>query len=177
MNALPINTSRFNFTLRESLLAMVAIGALLALAVKSYEKAQPFVPTGLFESLDAAKVKTIVAAIGRQLEVEMDQTGAGEGESSGGNSASREIRLNVRVPSETFAEIVVGLQAEIKKMLSEDGCRIVSSGGASAGGKTNLTQFSFDYEKENTRGHVFAHRVPTSSGTLNLYILIHEFRQ
>ena len=33
--------SRFNFTLRELLLAMVAVGALLALAVKSYERAQP----------------------------------------------------------------------------------------------------------------------------------------
>ena len=177
MNAAPASTSPFKFTLRELLLAMVAIGALLALAVKSYEKAQPFVPTGLFESLDTSKAKTIVAAIGRQLEVEMDQIGAGEGESSGGNSASREIRLNIRMPSETFAEIVGGLQAEIEKMLVEDGCAIVSSGGASEGGKTNLTQFSFDYEKENTRGHVFVHRVPASSGTLNLYILIHEFRQ
>lgn len=177
MTLSPAKKSRFNFTLRESLLAMVAIGALLALAVNSYEKSQPFVPTALFESLDTAKAKSIVAAIARQLEVEINQVGAGAGESTGGNSANREIRLNVGMPSDAYSEVVGGLRTEIEKMLADDGCTIVSSGGASEGKRENVTQFSFDYEKDNTRGHLFVHRVPTSSGTLILFILIHEFRQ
>ncbi len=92
--------SRFNFTLRESLLAMVAVGALLALTVKSYERAQPFVTTGFYQLLDGAKSQTIVVAISQRLGINVDSLGAGASESSGGKSASRELRLAIRAPLE-----------------------------------------------------------------------------
>ena len=169
--------SRFNFTLRELLLAMVAVGALLALAVKSYERAQPFVTTGFYQLLDGAKSQTIVAASGQRLGVNVKSLGAGASESSGGKSASRELRLTIRAPLEYPGLLLGELQRESQQMLEQDECSVLSSGGASEGTKRNITQFSFDYEKGATRGHVFVHRVPTSEDSWQLFILIHEFEK
>lgn len=177
MNREPDPKPRFNYTLRESLIAMVAIAALLALAVKSYENAQPFVSTGFFNSLDTPKARTIVTTIGRDLDIKTDQLGAGAGESSGGDSASRDIRLTVGVPPELHSKFVVALQEQMQRMLTEDECIIVSSAGASNGGMDDVTQFSFTYEKDDTRGHVFVHRVPAESDALSLFMLLHEFQR
>ena len=75
MNESRAKTARFRFTIRELLLAMVAVGALVALAIKSYEKARPFAPTVFFKSFDALKAEEIVTGIGERLSVDVHPLG------------------------------------------------------------------------------------------------------
>ena len=167
--------SRFHFSLRESMLAMIAAAALLALAVKSFEKPQPFIQTGLFEELGAGGAKTLVKDICQELGMDVQPSGASASGSDGENSVSLELHITLDTLPDSSAGVVAALQGKVQEILAKDGCAVVSTGATTRGDEKRITRFSISYEKEATRGHVSVHRIPSSTDSLSLFIMIHEF--
>ena len=169
----------FHFTLRESILGMLAVGAMLALAIQSCRNSEPYRPTSFFETFDAGYAKQLAASQSQGLADGSRFMGVGESESRGGRSVDRDIHLSIEESPEAIAQLMQKFEEQIQTLLRDAGCAGVSSGGAvsaDSSGKRYSRQLSIDYEKNNLRGHILLFRIPTLNDNWQITIVIHEYQ-
>src|SRR5262245_3660590 len=118
--------SSWRFTLRELLLAFVALCAVLTLAIKSI----PFKTTPFFDSFQQRdRQSNAIRAVCKRLQLPYDSAGGNGSFSRNRNSAVSETVLTLRSPHPSnHFRILTELRKEIAAVLEIHGCQLQSQG-------------------------------------------------
>jgi hypothetical protein len=159
--------SRWEFTIREMLLATLACALLMGLIIKD----RPFIPTPFFAALHNGSTDPIQSVYKR---LNVPGNGSGGGSSNWGKKNAR-IQRSFAMNSIEGAEawrLMAELKQEIKSLLHHHGCCILLPTGKTQ--YLNETDFGFEYETSTTRGEIQVHSLIGSEKTWKLLILIGE---
>ena len=166
-NPIPV---RLRFSLREILLAMVAICALVALYVGPVRS----IPTPFLSGLD---VDGALEAIYRDEELGFPAKSVGTSEGFSDLYAQQFSSLTLESPTqlEVRARILPRLHDEIETDLNAAGCEIIGRGKIIVNNREELQGFTFRYSHGDTRGVFRAHTVPIEDDRTRLLIFVDEF--
>lgn len=149
--------SRWNFTIREILFGMVAIGAILALINQSWTSS----PTGIPGQIEADE---LVRRAAKNLNLQFNSVGSSAGGGGGGGRYQYDSELTILSPSEPQADAVMTeLKAIVTKMLDDAGCTITGEG--MSGTDKSIYSFSFHYRRKRTEGTLYVHSERESGRT------------
>lgn len=162
-------SNRFRFSIRELLIAMVAVSAVVALFMKN----RPYSPTQFIQQFDG---RVMVQAICKDKKISCDIGGSssGAGAIPGGSHRTASLYFGQPPPQEFESVVMPALLARIEGLLEESGCKIDDR---SKGGTTNyekLQQFGFRYHQGNVRGVLRIYAIPYPEDQVRLLILIDE---
>jgi len=170
MDSSPPARRRFQFSLRELLIATVAIAAVAALFVKN----RPYQPTPFLQNFDG---RALLTALGKENGLAAEPISYAGGNSLGpGRQTLEQEFVYHRVTAQQLREKVMpAFRARVEMLLDKSGCEIEGRG---ASGKledasqrwAKVREFSFDYRYGETRG-VFRAYV-FESPTLNTEVLV-----
>jgi hypothetical protein len=150
----------WRFSLRELLLAMTAVAALLALAVKSY----PSPPTTFFRQFDSqASLQTLCNDLG----IDMPSVRMSAGSSLGPGGGRRHWHVWSCQKQHPFAEISLEFAKRVKAEIVRHGCKIT---GSSLGS----TSFGYSYQRGGTKGEFVADFVDLHDGNFALHAFCFE---
>ena len=160
----------YQFSLREMLIAVVAIGAVAALFVKN----RPYAPTAFITALDErAMLEEVCDDSGILLHIGSMSRSYGM---HGGGGQYRETSLVINEPARRQFQksVLPDFRNRIEKVLQDSGCTIESR---SQGGpdQTELQEFSFKYRFGTGRGVVRAYSLERSDPGLRLLIVADEW--
>ena len=162
----------WRFTLRELFLVLLAIGAIVALVVRS----GPLVPTPFFESFRGGDT---VEAVCRQLGVDPGLMEVELLPLVYRHHAVRGWKLGALThypsPGVTLERVITALESEVDSQLRAAGCRITSSSSAGDPAKGDVSFFSRDYERGAVAGDVQVHSFDRTKEGGTLFIEIHEY--
>lgn len=163
--------SRFRFSLREAMIAIVAICAVVALFMKS----RPHSPTDFLLTIDE---RTLITQSCRaaNLALQFGGTSVGvRGASNGGSSRESSLMLQ-SPPIEAFeAQVMPELQKRTEQLLRKAGCEIMDHAQGGTKEFERLQQFSFRYRQGVTRGVVRVFSFEYPSGEVRVMFLIDEW--
>jgi hypothetical protein len=169
----------YQFSLREILLATVAISAVLTIVVKH----RPFAPTDFFDELNEGHVLNVVA---KRLNLGLATPASSGSISRGGPRAHRSFEHTIGTPdySTVCQQLMPPLHDDIEKLILDSGCKI--DGRSTTGVRTTnwrqgdplykeLTEFSFDYWSGNVRGKIKVWALERPDGNTRLRIETDEW--
>lgn len=137
--------SPYQFSLREMLLLITAIGASLALVLQNVQNWAPLHGTGLTRDFSLqSSVKQIASSQG--LGGAVSGSGGG-GASSGPESREVSFSYGFRIPKKDRLAVYTALRGQIEKLLAESECRI-------DGGGSGSRSFHSRYQNDSLRGIV-----------------------
>ncbi len=158
----------FQFTLRESLFGVTALGAILALCLVQFGR---YTTTTFFKSFDGA---TAIRSICNERNITVQINSSQGGGWQGSAPATRAMRYTLETPEGTESAIIDDLEVEIRAQLKQAGAR-VRSGGSSRGSATGGPDFKSGYRLGKTEGFVGVYSLANGEGGWKLLILVHEF--
>lgn len=161
--------ARFRFSIRELLLAMVAVSAVVALFVKN----RPYSPTEFIQQFDE---RAIVQAICKDKNIKCDIGGSSssEGAIPGGSHRTASLYFRQPPPIEFESIVMPAMLARVESLLEDLGCEI---DGRSKGGTTDfkqLQEFGFRYRQGNVRGVLRVYAIPYPENQVRLMVWIDE---
>jgi hypothetical protein len=160
---------RFRFTLREALLATVAICAVLALIRQS----ATFSATPFFENFDD---RTTLDEACRKLNLSFRQSGRSASSGGGGDDASKRFKIYVTIPDASEAgQLVTELQSQVESQLLQHGCAIYGHGHSGNSSSNNVSDFHFKYRRGPTRGIIEVSSFVGSDKYWQIRIYMQEF--
>ena len=137
--------SPYQFSLREMLLLITAIGATLALVLQNVQHWAPLQGTGLTRDFSLQlSVNQIALSQGIRGR---DSGSGGGGASSGPESREVSFSYGFRIPKKDRQAVYTALRGQIERMLADSECRI--DGGGSGG-----RSFHSRYQNDSLRGVV-----------------------
>lgn len=158
------------FSLREILIAVVAICALLAL----YMSRTGSVPTPFLASLD---VDVLLEAIYADEGLGFFAYSGSGGSGASRDHASRESVITVKPQSaaEFQSRAMPEFLERVESELRSSGCRITGRGKSGSEGYAELHSFAFRYARGRVRGVFRAHSVPRDEGRIELLVFVDEW--
>jgi hypothetical protein len=148
----------YQFSLREILLATVAISAVLTIIVKN----RPFTPTEFFDEFNEAHVLNGVA---QRLNLGLNTPASSGSISRGGPRANRSFQHTISTPDygTVCQQLMLPIYDDIEQQILDSGCKI--DGRSTTGVRTanwrqgdplyqELNEFSFGYNSGNVRGKI-----------------------
>lgn len=157
------------FSLREILLAMTAVAALLALAMES---GSWFGPTPFFEQFNPFRdVRLAYADEGLELGVIQGDRGA---EREG--RVSRQV-FSFCVQSDALepSHAMQLFRKRIEQDLKASGAKITGERYTGRPGAERLERFCYFYEDHWRRGEIIAYLIPSNAGEFKVAGVVHEF--
>lgn len=165
----------FRFSLRELLIATVAIAAVAALFVKN----RPYQPTPFLQNFDA---RALLTTLGKEngLAVEPIAYAGGNSLGPGRQTLEQELVYHRVTAEELRGSVMPAFRARVEKLLGSSGCEIEGRG---ASGKledasqrwSKVREFSFDYRYGETRGVFRAYVFESPTGNTEVLVLIDEW--
>lgn len=160
---------RWRFSLREVVLAITAIAAVLGLIVSH----RPFTPSSFHASLDVDHLlETLSKSLGTNHRVKF-----GEGDpvrSPHGAHYHREIQItSPQTPHRHL--VMVDLRVATEDSLSENGCTVHYRRFSYDPNTKQLESVSFRYRYDKMCGFIYARSLPETGGTWNLLIVGEEW--
>ena len=164
-----MNKRLLQFSLREIMIAMVAISAVVALIVNN----RPFRVSPFHASVD---VDQLLSASARSLGSELRA-----GEETAGASASPDGRhedhqIVFHSPSvKQRGKFMAELMLVVESSLSENGCIIHGRARSGDFDSNNLNEFRITYRCGKTRGSFYAYSHPAGDHSWRLLVIRHEW--
>ena len=165
----------WQFSLRELLILMVAVAAVVALFVQN----RPRRPTSFYDNFNP---QAELESIGSSQSLPVDISGSSQNSGGGPNSAQLEASFYLRSPSldELQSKIMTEWRSRIFAKLQQQGCDPV---GNSQSGKRDrgseefdsLSSFGLRYRKGATRGILRIYALRQSESQSRVLVLLDEF--
>ncbi|WP_442483489.1 hypothetical protein [Aeoliella sp. SH292] len=161
----------FRFTIRELLIATVAVAALVALFVQR----RPFDDHTMLQSFEPHQMLTKVCN-----DLGIPYAMASSGHSSGvvfdgGYRIEAEIDLSKPTYDDVRTKLMPELMKRFKRAIEEDGATIVGEGKNGSPKFDEISHFSFEYRRGPVRGITRAYTFENPDGTPKVFILMDEF--
>ncbi len=164
----PVKRGRWRFTLRELLLAIVALSAIFALIAQS----RRFSQTPFFDSFDGNQALTDAC---RKLSLAYDPGAQGRSTSLHTRAAVRSLDIEIRSPPPSKSgQVITGLRREIESALTKHDCHIYGRGWSGDLDLSDIDDFHFDYTRGSTHGDIYVSSFAGSGKSWKITILIHE---
>jgi hypothetical protein len=175
VQAAPPRRSLWRFSLREMLLAMLVIGALLGFGHSLYRRYQDITPTPLVEYFGSGGFgQDVAAALQKQgANVPENALGLGAG-ATGPASRHGELSAELALPSGQTAAFVDDLMARVGKQILKSGCREYRVGHRSS---TDPDEgFNLHYRRDTTAGSIQVYVVRLDGQRARLLVFLEEHR-
>jgi hypothetical protein len=160
----------WRFSLREFLLAVTAVGALVALAVQSW----PSPPSGFIRQFDPqAEFK----AVGVKRGVKFGSSSSGASSSSGGGHTSKRWHFASHQDQVPLGSLAADFAARIEANLAAQNCRITGRSKSWTGRQQagNLSGFGYSYRSGSQHGELVVEFVDLPDGQFRWYAFCLEF--
>jgi hypothetical protein len=157
----PVNHP-WRFSLRELLLAMTAVGALVALAVKSY----PSSPTPFFHQFNP---EVELRAVFQELGVKLGSGGGGSGGSWGGGSGRKRWDFASHQTDRPLGQIGYEYSKRVEAALQRHGCKVTGRHWDGDIRLRSLTGFAFSYRRGATQGEFVAEFMDLPDGHFRVH--------
>lgn len=164
---LPLSSRFWRFSLREILLLLTTIGALLALGVRSWMGTPRFLPESVLAKEFALpdQMRTVLRKIGHP-HVMMEDTAGGTTYSSGMHS--RRTTYRIELPPETRDRFIQELARGTREMIRRDGRRLIFDHPMPA--DHDRSGFHMLYEDRHVKGELFVRVVDRTDRDMQLII-------
>jgi hypothetical protein len=166
----PSSRARLRFSLRETMLVILAVAALIALAVR----ALPFQPTDFFQSLNQDEVLDLAAS---RAGLPRPRSASHSEYSLAVDRAVRELdyRFDSSPEVDRAERLIYELQGVIRRQLEAAGCRIEGTGQTGNPEGQLLREFEYSYRHQRTRGEIRVYSVLDAKRGWGLKVLVWEF--
>jgi hypothetical protein len=151
----------WRFNLREFLLAVTAVAALIALAVKSW----PSSPSSFSRQYEALKD---FDSLCKQEGVQLGTWGGGSSQSWRSGSSTRRWHFSSRQTTKPLSQLVAAYRQRVEATLIEHGCRV--------GGRSRSNDgFAFSYRSGGRQGEFIAEFIELPDGHFRMHAMCIEF--
>jgi hypothetical protein len=160
----------WRFSLREFLLAVTAVGALVALAVQSW----PSSPSAFVRRFDPqAEFKAICAKRG----IKFGSSGSGSGSSSGGGYTSKRWHFASHQDQAVLGSLAADFADRVEAILVSQKCQITGRSKTWIGSQNqrNLAGFGYSYRSGSQQGDLVVEFIELSDGQFRWYAFCVEF--
>jgi hypothetical protein len=171
--AATLRASWWRFSLRELLLAMLAIGAFSGWGVLLYERFQRFEPTDFYLKQSDWQQESIAAARKETGETESSDLGWTSTNTWGPSAVESTTAYRVRISKAHNDAFVQALEARISDRLTTSGCQMRGFAGSDSGHNQALI---VGYRAEGVAGVVDVCFFPSDGSHARLVITVHEQR-
>jgi len=165
--------SPWRFSLRELLLAMLAIGAFSGWGMLLYERFRRFEPTDFFLQQADWQQEAIAAALKAAGETESTNLGWTSTHTWGPSAVESTTGYRVRISTAHNDAFVQALEAGISDRLTAAGCQMRGFAGSDSGNNQALI---VGYRTEGVAGVVDVCFFPSDGSHARLVIVVHEQR-
>lgn len=160
------NPAWWRFSLREFLLAVTAVAALIALAVKSFPSSpSPFVR----QYNPEAEFRKLCMERG----VKLGSSGSGSSSSMGPGVARRRWHMASHQDQVPLGELMAAYSDRVEKSLQSQGCQITGRGW-SGRNKRDLSGFNFSYRSGSQQGEFVVESMDLPDGQFRWYAFCFE---
>ena len=152
----------FSLSIREILLAITAIAAVLAAVYNNL----PHQPT---KFNDGFSIEDAIESVAKDMNLPFEQS-MGSGSSGGGTEGIHEDKeFLISSPGESNRnEVMTRLMEHIQSVASESGCQMSTVGTSGGGGERSINSFTLMYNQGRSFGVVRAHSFPAENGEWRL---------
>jgi hypothetical protein len=161
----------FRFTIRELLIATVAVAAIAALYVKK-------LPLDDHTMLQSFEPNSALVKLCNDLGIPYEMASSGHSSGvvfDGGYRIESEIDLRKPTYDEVRKKLMPELMNRFKRAIEEDGATIVGEGKSGSPKFDEISRFKFEYRRGPVRGITRAYTFENPDGTPKLFILMDEF--
>jgi hypothetical protein len=161
----------FRFTIRELLLATVAVAAVAALYVKK-------VPLDDHAMLQAFEPNRVLTKVCNDLGIRYEMASSAHSSSvvfDGGYRTEAEIDLREPTYDDVRKKLMPELMRRFKHAIEEDGATIVGEGKSGSPNFQEISRFKFEYRRGPVRGITRAYTFENPDGTPKVFIMMDEF--
>jgi len=162
----------WRFSLREFLLAVTAVGVLVALAVQSW----PSSPSAFVRRFDPqAEFKAVSGKRG----IKFGSVGAGSGSSSGGGYTSKRWHFASHQDQVVLGSLAADFADRVEAILVDQGCQINGRSKTWIGSQNqrNLAGFGYSYRSGSQRGDLVVEFIDLPNGQFRWYAFCVEFTE
>jgi hypothetical protein len=153
----------WRFSLREFLLAVTAIAALIALAVK-------LLPSSPSQFDPEVEFKKLCAERG----INVAFSGSGSSTSLGPGQARRRWDFESHQDRVPLGQLVAAFRDRVEEVMRKHGCRIHGQ-GSSGPTDQDLSSFDFSYRSGSQEGELVVESIELPRGEFHLYVFCLEF--
>jgi hypothetical protein len=163
--------SAWRFSLRELLLLMTTVAAVLALARVYYRRSEPFVPTKFSEQFwKPGQIALAMQRAGVSRPLSLQGSG---GPHSHTESCSGSAHYVLEADDQELQNLIAELLREAERQIQKEEGRFIGQGSDAGLGHKGV---SLEYRVDQTFGHIYIAGDPISNQKARLFIFIHEHR-